>query len=140
MIDLVAQGIDLRVRFAVDDGVLSDLHRRAFGSEDVTVQPWQRRLERHSLTWVGAFDLETLVGFVNVCWDGGSHAFLLDIVVEPAHQRRGIGRELVRRAVTAAAQAGCEWLHVDYEPELRLFYRESCGFGPTDASLVRLTQ
>jgi len=73
-------GIDVRVRFTVNNQQLSALHDRAFGSFDVVVQPWSQRLERHSLTWVGAFDGETLIGFVNLCWDGGSHAFVLDIL------------------------------------------------------------
>ena len=32
------------------------------------------------------------------------------------------------------ANAGCEWLHVDYLPELTSFY-EACGFRPTAAGL-----
>lgn len=29
-----------------------------------------------SLTWIGAFDGERLIGYANVAWDGGVHAFL----------------------------------------------------------------
>lgn len=58
---------------------------------------------------------------------------------EPTHQRRGIGRDLVRSASDEAATAGCQWLHVDYEPHLQAFYRDACGFAPTAAGLVRLT-
>lgn len=130
---------DIRVRFPVDDRVLSTLHHRAFATNGGSVQPWADRLQRYSLTWVGAFDHDTLVGFVQVCWDGGSHAFLLDTVVDPDHQRRGIGRDLVSAATTEAAQAGCEWLHADFEPHLARFYLDSCGFQPTDAGLVHLT-
>ncbi|CAM3356881.1 GNAT family N-acetyltransferase [Deinococcus saxicola] len=98
---------------------------------------WPRVLER-SLTWVTAFASETLVGFVNVAWDGGAHAFLLDTTVHPDWGRRGIGTELVRRAAQAAHEhGGLEWLHVDYEPHLIGFY-EDCGFKPTSAGLLRL--
>jgi GNAT superfamily N-acetyltransferase len=72
-----------------------------------------------------------------VCWDGGVHAILLDTVVDPNAQRRGIGSALVRRAVEEARAAGCEWLHVDYEPHLASFY-EGCGFQSTQAGLIRL--
>jgi GNAT superfamily N-acetyltransferase len=48
------------------------------------------------------------VGFVNVTWDGGDHAFLIDTKVWADYQRRGIGTELVRRAVLNASRAGCE--------------------------------
>lgn len=129
-----------RVRFPVDDQVLSGLHARAFGGHAAQVVPWGQRLERHSVTWVGAFALDELRGFVHACWDGGAHDFLLDTVVEPTHQRRGIGRHLVRTLVQEVAAAGCEWLHVDYEPHLSPFYRDACGFGATDAGLLPLSR
>src|SRR5882762_5211828 len=83
--------MDVRVRFAVNDQVLSYLHSRAFGCAMTTPQPWAQRLQRHSLTWVGAFDRDSLIGFVHACWDGGSHAFVLDTAVDPDHQRQGRG-------------------------------------------------
>jgi ribosomal protein S18 acetylase RimI-like enzyme len=128
----------LLVRFAVDDATLSLLHARAFGNEQSTVVPWADRLERHSLSWVGAFDNDALVGFVNVAWDGGSHAFLLDTAVDPDFQHRGIGQALVRAAADEAVRAGCEWLHVDFEPHLGTFYREALLFRSTDALLLHL--
>ncbi|MER7011924.1 GNAT family N-acetyltransferase [Saccharopolyspora sp. NPDC000359] len=79
-----------------------------------------------------------LVGFTNVAWDGGDHAFLLDPKVRPEHQRGGIGTELVRRAAEGAARAGFTWLHVDFEPQLRGFYFAACGFRPTEAGLIAL--
>ncbi|XVV08818.1 GNAT family N-acetyltransferase [Actinoplanes sp. CA-131856] len=123
--------------FLVDDAQLSALHARAFGADPV-VQPWARRLERHALTWIGAFEAGVLIGFVQVCWDGGGHAFLLDTAVEPSHQGRGIGAALVEAATTEARAAGCEWLHVDFEPHLAHFYLDSCGFRPTTAGLIAL--
>jgi GNAT superfamily N-acetyltransferase len=129
--------IELRVRFEVDDEALSELHRRAFGLAGRVDRPWAERLSRYSLTWVGAFDRESLVGFVNVCGDGGSHAFILDTAVDPGSQLRGIGRALVESATAEATRAGCEWLHVDFEPQLRPFY-EACGFSTTEAGLLRL--
>ena len=129
--------MELRVRFPVDDQVLSVLHSLAFDAPG-EVQPWSARLERHALTWVGAFDNDELIGFVQVCWDGGAHAFVLDTAVHPDHGRKGIGSQLVARAADEARAAGCEWLHVDYEPHLASFYLESCGFRPTDAGLLKL--
>jgi GNAT superfamily N-acetyltransferase len=130
--------VELRVRFPVDDEVLSALHALAFGSPPGHVVPWAARLERHALTWVGAFDNDTLIGFVQVCWDGGVHAFVLDTAVHPDHGRQGIGAQLVARAAEEARAAGCEWLHVDYEPHLTSFYVDACGFTPTDAALLKL--
>lgn len=90
-----------------------------------------------SLAYICAFDSESLVGFVNLAWDGGIHAFLLDTTVHPHWQRRGIGRELVLQAVRTAKERGIHWLHVDYEPHLDGFYR-SCGFQSTLAGLISL--
>jgi ribosomal protein S18 acetylase RimI-like enzyme len=130
--------IDYRTRFPVDDRELSGLVARAFGVPE-ELRPWSRQLERHALTWVGAFDSGRLAGFVQVAWDGGRHAFLLDTSVDPAAQHRGIGAGLVRTAVRESARAGCEWLHVDFDPDLAAFYLDRCGFCPTDAGLIRLT-
>ncbi|HEX5368621.1 MAG TPA: GNAT family N-acetyltransferase [Dehalococcoidia bacterium] len=97
---------------------------------------WQAVLT-HSLVYIGAFVGESLVGFVNVAWDGRDHAFLLDPRLEPEFRHRGIGSELVRRAAEESRAAGCEWLHVDYEPELAPFY-EACGFKSSAAGVMRL--
>ncbi|WP_250034884.1 GNAT family N-acetyltransferase [Paractinoplanes maris] len=129
----------LIARFPVDDRQLSALHARAFGGDPSVVTPWARRLERHALTWIGAFEAGRLTGFVQVCWDGGSHAFLLDTAVDPAGQHEGLGTALVAAATAEAHTAGCEWLHVDFEPHLAHFYLDRCGFQPTDAGLIRLT-
>lgn len=108
--------IDLQVKFPVVDAELSALHARASGHPLTGVTPWGERLERHSLTWVGAFIDEQLIGFVHACWDGGAHAFLLDTAVDPNRQRKGIGARLVQALVDETTAAGCDWLHVDYEP------------------------
>jgi len=130
--------VELAVRFAVDDAELSALHARAFGSDPARVQPWARRLADHALTWIGAFDEGRLVGFVQVAWDGGGHAFLVDTAVDPARQGEGIGAAVVKAATEEARAAGCEWLHVDFEPDLEHFYVRACGFRPTRAGVIRL--
>lgn len=92
---------------------------------------------QRSLGHVGAMDGDRLVGFVNVAWDGGVHAFILDTAVDPDYRRRGIARRLVARATEMARERGAKWLHVDYEPHLDDFYR-ACGFRHTLAGLIRL--
>lgn len=133
--------LTVQVGFPVDDQVLSDLHARAFtpagAPPETSTQPWGARLQRHSLAWVGAFDGERLIGFVHACWDGSAHAFLLDAVVDPDHQHRGVGTLVVERLVSEVEEAGCEWLHVDFEPRLEPFY-QACGFQPTSAGLMSL--
>ena len=97
------------------------------------------RLRRHSLGYVCAYERGELVGFVNVAWDGGAHAFLLDPTVRPDRQRQGIGRQLVRHAEELARKKGAEWLHVDFEPRLEEFYRQ-CGFRESRAGLINLKE
>jgi GNAT superfamily N-acetyltransferase len=128
----------ITTRFPVDDAELTALHAAAFGAPPGPPVPWRRRLAEHALTWVGAFEDERLIGFVQVCWDGGEHAFLLDTAVAAEHRHEGIGTALVRAAVAEAAEAGCAWLHVDYEEHLTAFYTDGCGFTPTAAGLLRL--
>lgn len=93
----------------------------------------------HSLAYICAYQAKTLIGFVNLAWDGGIHAFLLDTTVHPQFQRQGIGQELVAQARLAATEHNIEWLHVDFEPHLQDFYYK-CGFGPTAAGLINLKQ
>ena len=138
MLGSMNENTELRVRFFVHDEELSDLHARALGNRIGEVTPWASRLSQHSLTWIGAFDSETLIGFVHACWDGGLHAFLLDTVVDPAYQRRGLGQALVQALIEQVKDSSCEWLHVDYEPHLADFYSKACGFRTTPAGLLRL--
>jgi GNAT superfamily N-acetyltransferase len=128
----------IRTDFDPDDEQISRLHALAFGDDYRGVQPWGDRLRRRSVTWSGAFQGNDLIAFVHVVWDGGVHGFLLDTVVHPVHQRRGLGRAVVEAAIRNARTAGCEWVHVDYEPRLQSFYRDACGFQTTAAGLRRL--
>jgi hypothetical protein len=75
---------------------------------------------------------------VNVAWDGGDHAFLLDTKTHSAFQHKGIGTRLVELAARHAKAAGCVWLHVDFETDLEPFYFDACGFRPTSAGLIHL--
>lgn len=100
---------------------------------------WWDRIRPHSLGWVTARTGDgLLVGFVNVAWDGGDHAFLLDTKTRGRWQLRGVATAVVRHAVQQAKAAGCEWLHVDFRAELAAFYFDACGFRPTDAGLIHL--
>ena len=111
---------------ALHDATWEDHARRDF-----------RPVLSRSLAFVCAYHEGRLVGFVNLAWDGGEHAFILDTLVHPEFRRRGIGRELVTRAVAEAGERGLKWVHVDFEPHLQKFY-EQCGFRNTAAGLIRL--
>jgi ribosomal protein S18 acetylase RimI-like enzyme len=121
-----------------DNTEVNALHAEAFG-HGLLADDWHSQVHQHSLGWVCARRDGRLVGFVNVAWDGGVHAFILDTIVSADCRREGIGKSLVSSAVVETRRAGCEWLHVDFDDHLRLFYFDACGFLPTNAGLIRLT-
>ena len=58
-----------------------------------------------------ARDGDKAVGAARLLWDGGYVAFLSDVVVDPAYQGRGIGRELteaVIRRIRDDMKPGCK--------------------------------
>jgi GNAT superfamily N-acetyltransferase len=120
---------------------VNELHAEAFETRvfDESEWNWREQVERHSLGWVLAREEGLhLVGFVNVPWDGLVHAWIQDEMVAESARHRGIGKGLISLAADEARKAGCEWLHVDFEDDLRSFYIEACGFTPTNAGLIRL--
>ena len=116
------------------------LHAEAFATRVFSDDEWdwQRLTARHSLGWVTARRGSTLVGFVNVLWDGLVHAWIQDVMVAGDARGNRIGVALVHAARNGAAAAGCEWLHVDFDDDLRAFYLDACGFEPTNGGLMEL--
>jgi GNAT superfamily N-acetyltransferase len=132
--------ISYRWRGDADSRELNLLHAEAFDTRvfDDSEWDWLAQLHGHSLGWVTAREGARLVGFVNVPWDGLVHAWLQDTMVAKEARHRGIGTELVAVAVREARNAGCEWLHVDFDDHLRAFYFDACGFRPTNAGVIEL--
>jgi GNAT superfamily N-acetyltransferase len=124
-----------RAPFANAD--VNTLHAEGFTHTLLDID-WRSRVERYSLGWVCAFAADRLIGFVNVAWDGGAHAFVVDALVAGGRRRAGVGRGLLEVAERESRAAGCDWLHVDFEEELREFYVGACGFAPTPAGLIAL--
>ena len=62
------------------------LHAEAFDTRvfDESEWNWRDLVSAHSLGWVVARDGATLVGFVNVLWDGLVHAWIQDTMVSTA--------------------------------------------------------
>lgn len=114
------------------------LHAEAF-HHSISDWDWSAQLTR-SLGWVTARSDNLLVGLVNVAWDGGVHAFILDTMVAINQRHHGIATQLIDRARAKAREAGCEWLHVDFEDPLEEFYLKACGFRATQAGLIDLTR
>ncbi len=124
-------------RGSFDSADVEALHAEGFEHQPV-IYDWKSQVAEHSLGWVCAREGADLIGFVNVAWDGAGHAFILDTLVAERARRQGIGKQLVAIAVENARSSGCEWLHVDFDDQLRDFYFEACGFKPTNAGLIAL--
>ena len=73
-----------------DNAEVNRLHAEGFEHRLLDID-WRTQLDDHSLGWVSARRYGELVGFVNVAWYGGVHAFVLDTVVARSARRAGIG-------------------------------------------------
>ena len=107
------------IRYAqgVDAQQLSELLARA--SADVP-DPTRLRQAMMLTTNHGAWDGNRLVGALRVLSDGHEWSVVTDIIVDPAYRRRGIGRELMRRA---AAQASGRFAVAQIPPGTEGFFR-----------------
>ena len=134
---MTAIGVTYEWRGTFESAEVNLLHAEGF-RHAVFDDDRRAQVDRWSLGWVCARRNGELVGWVNVPWDGGVHAFILDTVVAGSGRRHGIGTRLVAIAAENARAAGCEVLHVDFEDELAPFYLEACGFRPSPAGLIEL--
>ncbi len=118
----------------LENAALNELFSSAWG------KPYNLNFQAElnaAMCYIAAFNGSRLIGFVKLIGDAGVHAFLLDPSVHKDYKRRGIGQELVARAVAVAKERGYEWVHVDFEDHLEPFYQK-CGFKPTKAGLIQL--
>ena len=127
--------VEFRNDYTPSNEELNALNQVAWGFENLDAD-YSSVLGR-SLGHISAFENSELIGFVNVSWDGGKHAFILDTCVAPHLRHRGIGSQMVRLAIELAKNHGAKWLHVDYKPHLEKFYA-GCGFNPIKAGLIDL--
>lgn len=127
-------------RGAFTNSEVNELHAEAFETRVYENEEWNwpQLTERYSLGWVTARQDGVLVGFVNLLWDGLVHAWLQDTMVAASARRQGIGVGVVAAARQGAHEAGCEFLHVDFDDHLRAFYYGACGFTPTSGGLIEL--
>ena len=124
--------------YRVNPAVTNEALDQLFGASWPKHKPYDFTPElEHALAYACAYAGDRLIGYVRLAWDGGIHAFLLEPTVHPELRRRGIGTRLVERVVEVARERGMHWVHVDFDPHLKQFYR-ACGFRPTDAGLIRL--
>ena len=96
---------------------------------------WSRRpLERvqqcldNSLNYVAAWHIhneeQKLIGFARAVSDGSFHATLLDIVVHPNFQDRGLGKTIVANLINQLRQAGVKDITLFASPHIVDFYHK----------------
>jgi GNAT superfamily N-acetyltransferase len=136
----VDESIVFEWRGAFTNAEVNWLHAEAFETRifDESEWNWRELTARHSLGWVTARRGDGLVGFTNVLWDGLVHAWIQDVMVATTARGQRIGVRLVHVARDAAARAGCDFLHVDFDERLRRFYIDECGFKPVCGGLMAL--
>ena len=135
---MTAAGHRLEWRGSFEHREVNRLHAEAF-EHGVYEDDWLAQVSAHSLGWVCARDAdEDLVGFANVPWDGALHAFVLDVMVSTRVRRRGLGKAMVALVADEARAAGCEWLPVAFDDQLKSFYFDACGFRAIQAGLLHL--
>ena len=114
--------VDIKLNATVDPIDLCNL-RESVGWERFD-QDYPAAFDGYWAT-VSAIDSDNrLVGWCAIISDGVRHAVLLDVIVHPSWQRRGIGQRIVKQAIQ---KHGINIIHVDFLPEYRRFY-EACGF------------
>lgn len=132
---------ELNINFQITPAVTNEELNALFANAWENHTTWDfLPVLKHSLLYVCAYDgAQQLIGFVNVAWDGAQHAFILDTTIHKDYRRRGIGIKIIKHAAEATKNHGVDWLHVDFEPHLKEFYRE-CGFRHTNAGLINLKE
>jgi ribosomal protein S18 acetylase RimI-like enzyme len=76
-----------------------------------------------------------LIGYISVMSDGTLDAYLQDLVVQPTYQGRGIGTELMGRAIDYLLERDIQSIQVIFAPELEDFYRRF-GFRIVRAGII----
>jgi ribosomal protein S18 acetylase RimI-like enzyme len=102
---------------------------------------WDNKIPPHSKRNVHLFIYFTaringkLVGYIDVLSDGSVDAYLQDLLVLPEYQKRGIGSELLKRAIKYLQQKKIKAIQVIFDPDLEDFYKKF-GFHIVKAGII----
>ncbi len=113
-------------------------------STEVYWAQWRTRADIETqieASWrvVGVYDEAdgAQVGFCRAVSDGVAFAYLADVVIDPGHRGRGLGKQLVRAMIDDGPGAAFRWTL--FTRDAHGLY-EQFGFGPADASaMVRVS-
>lgn len=76
---------------------------------------------------VAAWEGEQLAGLARVISDGQVICYVQDLLIHPAHQRRGLGMQLLKSVLEPFAHVRQKVLLADDDPALAAFY-QAAGF------------
>ena len=77
----------------------------------------------------------TLIGFTSVLSDGIGDAYIVDLMVHPDFQARGIGTALVKRVIIDLRDEGVKMINVVFDDGLEPFYKRF-GFHIVKAGII----
>ena len=80
-------------------------------------------------------DEHRLFAYAHAISDGLTDALLVDVMVHPDMQGRGLGRKLVRYAIKALHADGIAFVQMVFDPSLEPFYR-ACGLHIASAGIA----
>ncbi len=81
------------------------------------------QMVRNSFAFYCAFDGARLIGFMRALSDGISDAYLLDLIVDPAYRKEGIGRALTEGLSDYLRSLGIDWIVCIGAPGTESFYK-----------------
>ncbi len=90
---------------------------------DATTGPFSKIKDR-LYTYFTARKNGRLIGFIDVLSDGIADAYLQDLVVKPEYQKKGIGSELMKRAIRYLQKRNIKCIQVTFNPELEGFFKQ----------------
>lgn len=86
---------------------------------------------KQSLSTLSVWQDKTLVGLIRVVGDDATILYIQDILVDPVHQRQGIGTQLMHAVMKRYKHVRQKTLITDMTDKTCQFY-ESCGFVKLD--------
>ena len=116
----------------VDDKEIESL--RASVGWDNTIPLHSKRRERLFIYFTARINGK-LIGYIDVLSDGSVDAYVQDLIVLPEYQKRGIGSELLKRAIKYLQQKKIKAIQVIFNPELEGFYKKF-GFNIVKAGII----
>ena len=127
--------IDYRDTHDVDLDQLAALFDAVGWQKRTTNRTRLSQLVSGSMWVVSAWDGDGLVGFARAISDGAFNAYISTVAVLPAYQKRGIGRELVRRLMDG--REGIQFVLHANERAYPFYLHLGLDFQPFDNVLMR---